>query len=143
MSDEDDKLTGALLDQVTANLPNMVGIQLRKRLEQAERDATKAKNVDRLETENSQLRVKIESLTRAEAEIKAREAAVATKERQLEIKGAVAEEREKNMKELAAYPLQVLDRIFRDRTIMTNLSLSGNLPGGGYANLVGTASKSD
>lgn len=143
MAEENNELTAALLDQVTASLPNMVGTQLRKRLEQADRDATAVSRIEKLDTEIAALRNQVIDLSRASVEVKAREAAVLVKERALEIKTAVLEEREKNMTQISAYPLLVLDKIFRERSLMSNLNLSGSLGNGGYINLVGGTSKTD
>lgn len=142
---ENDTLTSALLDQVTANLPSMVGTQLRKRLEQADKDAviaaTASAEVTRLTVENKLLANKLTLAIAAYESVGKRDETLATKERQLELKEAVLREREENMKVMQAYPLAVMDKIFRERSLLSNINLNGNLPGGGSLYLSGTSTQ--
>lgn len=147
MSDIDAALTSALLDQVTASLPSMVGTQLRKRLEQADKDAvelTSWKHKAELhERQSGEYHRQYESVKHSVDDTRKREAEVATRERAVQIKEAVLTEREKNVASAQSYPLAVLDKIFRERTLLSNLNLSGSLGNGGYINLVGTSAQAE
>lgn len=123
-------LTQALLDSVTANLPSMVGTQLKMRLQQADKDADSVVDLQKKLEAALQRATSAEGVATAQAnrltDIEKRESRLIEGETKLAVKTAVLEVREAAAKEKVEYSLQALGAIFRERSLMWNLT--GNIP---------------
>lgn len=128
-------LTQSLLDAVTANLPQMVGEQLRKRLEQADRDAIEAAKVPTLKASLEQAAKRIDEYAREHENVKKLAADLEDQRRQHELAKARLEAREKSAEDRVAFARETLQTVFRDRNTMLSFAVNGSIPvpvQGGY-----------
>ncbi len=121
-------LTNELNELIQRNLPELVGKELKQRLEQAEKDARDVATLRAAVQHHENLSQLRRSLEERETKAKARELALATSEQAYAVKAAVLELREKHATERVAEMRGVVGDVFRNNVLKYRQTGVENVP---------------
>lgn len=129
-----EQLTQTLLDAVTANLPQMVGAQLRERLTKADEDAKLAATLPKLNEELVEAKKRQSLLDSERAAVAVERAELAKLKAEVEQMKIKLAAESKTATDSMAFARFTLETVFRDRQVF-HIQANGSLPipsGSGY-----------